>query len=94
MIMPTKPEDKKKIPVTVGLEPGDIERLDKFAARIGSSRSHSARNLLLAGLDLLEDFERFRIISFSVFLRDNYALMRESFKEWVMDWEGKKITHK
>lgn len=88
MIMPTKPEQEKKINITLSLDHEIVQRLDAMATRIGFSRSHAARNLLITGLELMEDFEKFRIVSFAVFITEKVPNVKNAFKKWVLDLEN------
>ena len=63
-------------------------RIDKLAEKAGYSRSKAAKNLLSIGLDLIEDYERFKLVSLTLFIRDRLPKFKEGFKKLVAQIES------
>jgi hypothetical protein len=93
MIMPKKSPEKKKVSITISLEPKDVAKIDKLAKIAGFSRSKAARNTLLVGLDLISDFERFRLVSLATLVRDKHKEFKAGFRKMVLQLERADIKN-
>lgn len=94
MIAIRKPDEEKLYNVTIGLTASEIERLDKMADRVGHSRRKLASDLFLLSLELMEDYERLKLVTLAVFVRDkvNLASLKKAFRKCVVEWDEEMRT--
>ena len=94
--MPPKPDDEKLHNVNVGMKQADIQRLDALAERVGVTRRQMAYNLVLAGMEMMEDLERFKVITLSVYLRDklNRKDHKKLNKKYLEPWTEEVLSSK
>jgi len=63
--------------VVFRMTPSEIERLDRLADKLGHTRSHFLRNLVVTGLEEAEMFERVGIVRAAITVRDIYRWMAD-----------------
>ncbi|MDY0262977.1 hypothetical protein [Syntrophotalea acetylenica] len=75
--MTKKSEQENLQNVVFRMTPSEIDRVDKFAEKIGSTRSQCIRNLIIVGLEEAEIFEKFGLIRAGITVRDICGWMSE-----------------
>jgi len=72
-------------PVQFRMSPDEIERLDRMAERLGHTRSHFLRNLVVVGLEETEMLERFGIVRASITVRDICSWMSHKVSKTISE---------
>lgn len=73
--------------ITFRMTPDELVRLDRLADKFGLSRSNFLRNLIVAGLDECEAFERMGIMRAALTVRDIVEWMGDKSKAVSEDIE-------
>lgn len=74
----TKTKEKENLQnIVFRMTPSEIERLDGMAERLGHTRSHFLRNLVITGIEEGEMFEKLGIMRVAITVRDIYQWMAE-----------------
>ena len=87
MAKPKKPEDEKRKNVTVTLSPEVLDRVEKLAEFIELPRSKVFENLLIVALDMIEDMEKFKLITIGKWIKKGSKRLRESFQTTAREME-------
>ncbi len=87
MAKPKKNEDEKRKNVTITLDPEVLQRVEKLADFIEIPRSKAFENLLIIGLDMIEDLEKFKLITIGKWIKQGTKRLRESFQRTAGELE-------
>lgn len=83
--MAKKPEQETMQNVVFRMTPSEIERLDRMAEKVQSTRSQFLRQLIIVGLEETEMFQRFGLIRAAITVRDICGWMSAKVSRAISD---------